>query len=197
MTEDLRVTRIEKNIVIATIGIILLVTAIMMMLSISSRIGLIEDQLTYEGPGQFEAPDLSTRLDSDVDRSTASRQGRIYVPIYSHIYHHDGKPYPLAATLSVRNTDTTADLHIASVRYYDTRGTLSRTDIDQPVKLGPMETVEFFVRSEDFSGGSGANFLVEWFALTPGSPPLIEAVMVGTAGTQGVCFSRSGIELGN
>jgi hypothetical protein len=48
-------------------------------------------------------PITTTRADSDIFLSTGQT---VYVPIYSHIYSGlKGRPFNLAATLSIRNTD--------------------------------------------------------------------------------------------
>ncbi|MHC5214952.1 MAG: DUF3124 domain-containing protein [Planctomycetota bacterium] len=48
------------------------------------------------------------------------------------------------------------------------------------------------IEVQDSSGGSGANFIFQWFATETVEEPTIEAVMVGSLGTHGYCFSRSG-----
>ena len=40
----------------------------------------------------------------------------------------------------------------------------------------PLGTLELFVPRADTSGGSGANFLIEWSSAQPVSAPLIEAL---------------------
>jgi hypothetical protein len=114
------------------------------------------------------------------------------VPVYSHVYYDGGRPYLLEATLSIRNTDVRHPVYVRSVRYYDTKGRLVKSHVDRPIRLDPIETIEFLVEVQDTRGGSGANFIVEWFATDQIDEPMVEAVMVGTAGTQGICFSRSG-----
>ena len=49
------------------------------------------------------------------------------------------------------------------------------------------------VEREDASGGSGANFLVEWFANHPVTAPIIEAVMIDTQSQQSISFARRGV----
>src|SRR4029077_4579502 len=53
-------------------------------------------------------------------------------------------------------------------------------------------SVESFVPAEDTRGGTGANFVVEWAASGQITEPLIEAVMIGTTGTQGYSFTSRG-----
>ena len=119
----------------------------------------------------------------------------VYVPVYSHVYYQGGSPYSLETTLSIRNTDFDEAVYLKSVKYFDTSGKLVKTHLDRAIKLAPLQTIEFLVERQDSSGGSGANFLVEWWAERQVDKPVIEAVMVGTVGTQGICFGRTGIEI--
>jgi len=48
-----------------------------------------------------------------------------------------------------------------------------------------MATAEFFVKEQDTSGGSGANF-VKWTAQQGVTKPVVEAVMISTAFHQGI-----------
>lgn len=129
-------------------------------------------------------------------RTTRVRAGRIYVPVYSHIYVEEGGPADLATTLSIRNVSTERSLLLTSVRYYDTSGALIEDYLDKEVGVGPLETVEYFVREADRRGGSGANFIVDWRAESPLVRPLVEAVMVrDRAGNHAYAFSTRGIEI--
>jgi hypothetical protein len=113
----------------------------------------------------------------------------LYVPIYSHIYHQDQqKIFNLAATLSIRNTDLTNPIVITSVRYYDSNGKLVKQYLERPIQINPMASTDFVVDRTDTSGGSGANFIVEWVAQTEISEPVVEAVMIGTDFQQGISF---------
>lgn len=117
----------------------------------------------------------------------------VYVADYAHIYHGSERTrYPLTTTLSVRNTDPERSIAVNSVRYYDTEGDLARRFLEKPRRLGPLGTAEFVVAEHDISGGSGANFIVEWSADRPVSPPLIEAVMISTRQGQGLSFTTRG-----
>lgn len=118
----------------------------------------------------------------------------VYVPIYSHIYDYNnqGQVINLSATLSVRNTDSISPIIITAVSYYDTAGQLIRQDVKRPAALNPLASASFFVAADDTSGGSGANFMVEWVAEKPVSDPVIEAVMINTSGGQGISFVSPG-----
>lgn len=117
----------------------------------------------------------------------------IYVPIYSHIYHGDEKRiFNLAATLSIRNTDLTNPIIMTSVRYYDSNGKLVKQYLERPIQLAALASTDFVVDRTDTSGGSGANFIVEWVAQTKVSQPIVEAVMIGTDFQQGISWISSG-----
>lgn len=117
----------------------------------------------------------------------------VYVPIYSHIYTvSQSRSIDLTATLSIRNTDLSHSIVIASVRYYDTAGNLVRTDLENPVELPALASTDFVVDQADTEGGVGANFIVEWAAETAVSDPVIEAVMIDTLSNQGISFISPG-----
>ena len=117
----------------------------------------------------------------------------IYVPVYSHVYHQDGKPHLLTVTLSVRNTSPDEAITVRSVNYYDTKGQPLKSYLKREMRLGPLATGEFLISKDESSGGSGANFLVEWDAEETVSPPVVEAVMIDTSSQQGISFVRSGV----
>ena len=117
----------------------------------------------------------------------------IYVPIYSEIYYFDkSKTLQLAATLSVRNTDPQHPIIIAFVKYYDSDGNLVREHLENPIRLSPLASTDFIVNQNDHTGGSGANFLVEWVAETEVYEPVVEALMVSTSSQQGISFVSQG-----
>ncbi len=118
----------------------------------------------------------------------------VYVPIYSHIYHHNNRDNAinLSATLSIRNTDLTNSIIITAVRYYDTNGQLLRHEIQSPVELKSLASTDFLIAANDASGGSGANFIVEWIAETIVDQPIVEAVMISTSSAQGISFLSRG-----
>ena len=104
----------------------------------------------------------------------------VYVPIYTHIYSGlKGRPFDLAATLSVRNTDPKHSITIVTVKFYDTEGKLIENYIDTPLQLGVLASTRYVIKEgEKKSGGSGANFMVTWKSDTSVNPPIIEAIMI-------------------
>ena len=116
-----------------------------------------------------------------------------YVPIYSEMYYFDkSKTLQLAATLSVRNTDPQHTIIITSVKYYNSDGYLVREHLDSPLQLAPLASTDFIVNQNDQTGGSGANFFVEWVAETEVYEPIVEALMVSTSSQQGISFISQG-----
>lgn len=120
----------------------------------------------------------------------------VYVPAYSHIYHGSKEtPLLLSVTLSVRNVDRDHAIKVTAVHYHDTQGALIREYTEDTVVLEPLGSERFIVPQRDNSGGSGANFIVEWQAEYPVNPPIIEAVMIGTQSQLGISFTSRGVAL--
>jgi hypothetical protein len=118
---------------------------------------------------------------------------QIYVPIYSSIFYNDRKrTLELSATLSVHNVDPKKPITLARVDYYDTKGKLLRGYLEKAVTLAPFETHNFIVEKSDTSGGTGANFLVEWSSDEKVVSPLVESLMVSVLTSQAVCFTSQG-----
>lgn len=117
----------------------------------------------------------------------------VYVPIYSHIYSGvKGRPFDLAATLSIRNTNTQSPITLISVKYYDSDGKLVKDYLKEPQQLKSLVSTRYIITEGDKSGGSGANFMVVWKSDQKVNPPIIEAVMIGTHSGQGISFLSRG-----
>jgi len=134
---------------------------------------------------------------TDTDPNSLKYRADVYIPVYSDIYYLDGtRRFPLTATLSLRNASLTDTLFVFEIDYFDSAGNLLRNYIDSTLMLHPMESVEFVVEEKERTGGSGANFLVRWGAMKKTVPPVIQAVMIGTEGQQGLSFTTDGIVIG-
>ncbi|MEW6220072.1 MAG: DUF3124 domain-containing protein [Thermodesulfobacteriota bacterium] len=122
-----------------------------------------------------------------------SKGQTLYVPAYSHIYAGNRDlPVLLTVTLSIRNVDLARSITIMAVDYYGTAGELIRGFLEQSVVLAPLESTRFIVPQKDKSGGSGANFLVRWQSGDLVNPPIVETVMIGAEGQQGISFTSRG-----
>jgi len=130
----------------------------------------------------------------DVSFDSLKMIQKVYVPIYSDIYHGSGlKRFLLTATLSIRNTSTRDSMYVRLADYYDSKGELHRNYLVKTILLTPLESVEFVVEDKEMHGGAGANFIVDWGTNNPEILPVIQAVMIGTAEQQGISFLTEGV----
>jgi len=131
--------------------------------------------------------------DSSADDIQLSMGQSVYVSIYSHIYSGiKARPFDLAAILSIRNTDIDQPVTLVSVKYYDTEGKLLKEYLDEPLELNALASARYIIKENDKAGGSGANFIVKWKSNKKVTPPIIEAVMIGTHSGQGISFVSRG-----
>ena len=159
--------------------------------STEERLHAIEDTVQYGPPSSYTPPNLDDYAAAGVTVDALSVHRADYVPVYSHIYYDGGRPYLLETTLSIRNVDPKRRVYVSAANYYDTDGKLSTKKVDRLIRLEPLQTIEFLIKRHDATGGSGANFIIEWHAETNDThAPLIEAVMVGRSGTNAISFVR-------
>jgi hypothetical protein len=128
------------------------------------------------------------------DEKTGLSDGQtVYVPAYSHIYSgNNEKPFLLTITLSIRNTDPKNRIIITAVDYYDTKGNLLKKLTDRMIIINPIESLRYVIPERDATGGSGANFIVEWKSDKSVNPPIVESIMIGTQVQQGISFTSRG-----
>jgi hypothetical protein len=136
---------------------------------------------------------MATAAAGDGNTVPLSRGQVVYAPVYSHIYIGDReRPFLLAVTLSIRNTDPDDTIVVTKVSYFNSEGTRLEEYLKQPVTLEKMSATRFVVHESDKTGGSGASFLVEWETAKSVSPPIIETVMIGAQTQQGISFTSRG-----
>lgn len=123
----------------------------------------------------------------------------LYLPVYSHLYHGEihpktGKPSEtlVSTHVSLRNTDAKLAIKVSSARYYNTEGKLLREFLPAPRTIPPLGTYELFVPRSDVSGGSGANFIIDWSADQPANPPLVEALHADIREARTLLFVTTG-----
>lgn len=125
-----------------------------------------------------------------------SKGQTLYVPVYSNVFSGPRKrPLQLAATLSIRNTDMAATVRVTAINYYDTNGKMVRRHLERAAVLGPLATMYVHIDEKDTVGGFGANFIVRWQADSVINAPVIECVMIGATGGQGISFVSPGQEI--
>lgn len=130
---------------------------------------------------------------SAAETLSLSKKQSVYVPAYSHIYHGNKEtPLLLSVTLSIRNIDPENTMIITSVDYYETKGKLLKHFIEEPTSVNPMGSERYIVAQKDTSGGSGANFIVNWHSEKLINSPIIESVMIGTQSQLGISFTSRG-----
>lgn len=130
----------------------------------------------------------------EIDTSEMNVFGSTYIPVYSDIYHRDGtRRFSLTTTLSIRNISLADTFYVLSINYYDSHGALLREYLDSSIFVHPLESVEFVVEDKEKGGGAGANFIVEWAAARKIHMPLMQTVMIGTEGKQGISFCTDGV----
>lgn len=123
-------------------------------------------------------------------------QETIYLPVYAHIYYTDHKKLlNLTETVSIRNTDENQSIILTSVRHYRTDGSLLKEYIDKPLLLGALATADFVVPENDTTGGTGANFIIEWVSKEKVSEPITESVMIYAGSSHSVSFLSRGVSL--
>lgn len=121
---------------------------------------------------------------AEAQESIALSTGQsLYLAIYSHLYHGDvhpktGKPSEtlVSTHVSIRNTDTATPMKVTAARYYNTEGKLLREFLPRPQSIPPLGTYELYVPRSDSSGGSGANFIIDWSAEKAINTPIVEAL---------------------
>jgi hypothetical protein len=104
--------------------------------------------------------------------------GKSYLSIYSQMYSEsEHRTYNLTAMVSIRNTSDQDTIYISSTNYFDTDGNLIKTYLESPIFLAPMQTIEIIIQEHDISGGTGSNFLFEWYTPQGCPEPLFEGIM--------------------
>lgn len=122
-----------------------------------------------------------------------SKGQTVYVPVYSNVFTGPRKlPYQLASTLSIRNTDMAESFRITTIDYYDTNGKLVRRHLERPAIVAPLATFFIHIEEKNTTGGFGANFVVRWQSVSDMNVPIIECVMIGATGGQGISFVSPG-----
>jgi hypothetical protein len=120
----------------------------------------------------------------------------IYVPAYSSIFYgNNSSEFDLTVTLTVRNINMKNSIIINEISYFNTSGKLVKRYLDKQTLVKPLETISFVVNESDTHGGVGANFIVKWSSLKEVKAPLVETIMIGAKGQQGISFSSRGVNI--
>lgn len=129
-----------------------------------------------------------------LSKDRRNRRATVYVPVYSSVYHSDLKgQIHLAVTLSIHNIDYNNAIVIDSILYYNADGRVIHDYSKDKIVLKPMETYNLGIKESDKRAGVGANFIVKWHSRYQVDAPLIETIMIGTRGQQGISFTSRGV----
>jgi hypothetical protein len=115
----------------------------------------------------------------------------LYMPIYSNIPFQEKQHYDLSAFLAIHNTDLKNQIKVTKVDFFNAEGKVVKNFISSEQQIKPLATMIFAIHKKDQSG-TGANFLVEWFADQPVNEPLIESIMKDLSGNLGLSFLSTG-----
>lgn len=127
--------------------------------------------------------------------SDTLHRGSTYLSVYPEIYSFSQRQlHPLTATVSLRNISSADTVLVWRADYYNTGGELVKAYLESPIYLKPLETIEIVIDERDNMGGVGANFVFHWSSRTPRVEPYFEAVMISTAGQQGLSFVTHGVK---
>ena len=127
--------------------------------------------------------------DDGLRRSTSEL---IYVPAYPEVLTEPDVTQQMAVTIVVHNIDPNQSLTLQSVQYLDHRGDQNRNLLNQELTLAPLGSWKFVIGMRETTGEIGANFLVKWSGSQPTLAPIVEAIMIGGNGTQGLSFASRG-----
>ena len=129
----------------------------------------------------------------NLDTSTLKYKEIVYVPVYSDIYHLDGtKRFLLTITVSVRNISLKDSAYVLNAVYNDSYGKQLRSFVTKTVLLKPLESIEYVIEDAEDKGGAGASFILEWGGSRYSNQLLLQSVMIGTTGQQGISFTAKG-----
>ncbi len=122
-----------------------------------------------------------------------------YISAYSEIYSQSVlKTIPLTIILSIRSGSFTDTTIINKITYYDTDGKIVKEYLKKPVRLKPMQSIDYIVAIPKTTegiptnrGGTGAHFIVDWGAKY-NTQPIMQCIMHGSHGSNSVSFMVPG-----
>ncbi|MCF8064648.1 MAG: DUF3124 domain-containing protein [Desulfarculaceae bacterium] len=125
----------------------------------------------------------------------SARQGVIYAPVYQEaVIDHRGRRLDLTATVYVRNLSRKHPLTIEDVTLVEGNGKVGLQCTKGKKRLAPLATLRLLPPT--CPAGTGVpSILVRWSAPQPVPPPLVEVLMMGTAGQQGISVTSQGVPL--
>lgn len=162
-----------------------------LLLLITSVISCVEPEKSSE----MHTENWSKRS-VEIPKKDSLEVGKSYLSIYSQIYSlSEKRTHNLTVMVSLRNTSDSDTIYVSKANHYDTHGESIREYIKSPIYLAPMETAEIIIDEKDTSGGTGGNFIFEWYTPKDVAEPLFEGLMSSTMGKQGLSFITQAIRI--
>jgi hypothetical protein len=132
----------------------------------------------------------------NISPADSLRRGSTYLSSYSEVYvQSNSRKMSLTGTISMRNINLSDTIYIAKANYFKPDGTGIRSYFDEPIFLGPLETVEIIITENDVEGGTGDNFVFDWYKPDGAHDPFFEGVFISIYGQQGISFTTRGIRI--
>ncbi len=117
----------------------------------------------------------------------------VAVPSYTSVYYNQrGHTFELANSLYLRNLDQTQAITIQRLEYRDSDGKLVRRLIDRPLTLPPLASWHMLLPHVGKGEKGTGLVLLDWRARAPAQPPLVQCVVIGAVGQQGISFVLTG-----
>lgn len=128
------------------------------------------------------------------DTHLSSKGQTLYLPVVSHVYLGAiDKPYNLTKTFCFRNRDRKHSLTLVSIEYFDGAGQSLGNVLDKPRTIKPLASLQMPVASpkKDQAKEGSPCLIVSWKSDKPVTPPLVECIMIGATGQQGISFNTT------
>ena len=130
-------------------------------------------------------------------RAQWAGQGALYAPVYqTAIIDHRDHTLELTANLYVRNRDLKAGMEIVSVTLYSGKGKQLAQLLAKPRPLAPLASLSLLVPRVS-PKRDAPSLVVRWRSKDSAQPPLVEVLIMGAAGQQGISLTTTGTPLGS
>jgi hypothetical protein len=124
----------------------------------------------------------------------ASKGQTLHLPLVSHVFlGAKSKPYDLTKTFTFRNRDRKNAVTLVSIVYFNGSGEHLGEVLKIPRRIAPMASLQMPIGSPkpDKTKEGSPCLIVRWKADKPVMPPLVQCIMIGASGQQGISFSTT------
>lgn len=138
---------------------------------------------------------LGAGADAWAKATLTANGGKVYLPIYRNlIIDERGRRLPVHTNVYVRNLDQKQNLRLISATLFDAQGRQVGSLASKEIVLTPLAAVSFSVKPFEDDGGE-ACVIINWSAKAPVRPPMVQGLILGTAGQQGISLTTRGVNL--